>query len=161
MYGPEGLEAFINRLRSVYTPWLSSLPFPLKIQELNNDSVSFKEWRVIAKTMQHSRHAIGFRFEYMNHVLAVSGDTDYCEGVIDLCQGASTVILECSTPDDQKVEGHLTPSLAGRIAEKARCKRLVLTHLYPPCDDIPVLSITEKTFSGEVIIAEDLMVLDI
>ncbi len=44
------------------------------------------------------------------------------------------LLLECSCPEGHKVAGHLTPSLAGRIARESGCKSLVLTHIYPECD---------------------------
>ena len=67
------------------------------------------------------------------------------------------LILECSFPDEMKVEGHLTPSLAGRIARKAHCRRLILTHLYPLCDEYDILRQCRKEFAGEVIVAHDLL----
>ena len=67
------------------------------------------------------------------------------------------LILECSSPDDMKIDGHLTPSLAGRVARETECKRLLLTHFYPPCDDCDIVKIVESQYSGEVILAEDLM----
>jgi ribonuclease BN (tRNA processing enzyme) len=67
------------------------------------------------------------------------------------------LVLECSFPDERKVPGHLTPSLAGRIANETRCRRLLLTHLYPECDQVDVLSQCRRTYSGDVLIAEDLL----
>jgi ribonuclease BN (tRNA processing enzyme) len=59
------------------------------------------------------------------------------------------------------VEGHLTPTLAGRVAREAECKRLVLTHFYPPCDELDITRIVEKEYSGEIILAEDLMKIEV
>jgi ribonuclease BN (tRNA processing enzyme) len=56
-----------------------------------------------------------------------------------------------------KVEGHLTPSLAGRMAAEAGCKRLMLTHLYPICDDSNLIEPCRRHYDGELIIAEDLL----
>ena len=67
------------------------------------------------------------------------------------------MILECSLPDDRKVEGHLTPSLAGQVARESECKRLLLTHFYPPCDDHDIVKIVKGQYAGEVMLAEDLM----
>jgi ribonuclease BN (tRNA processing enzyme) len=53
--------------------------------------------------------------------------------------------------------GHLTPSLAGGIAQKADAKRLVLTHLYPPCDQVDIAKQAASSYKGAVIVAEDLM----
>jgi ribonuclease BN (tRNA processing enzyme) len=56
-----------------------------------------------------------------------------------------------------KAEGHLTPSLAGRIGKEARCGKIVLTHLYPICDTVDIAEQCRKEYGGEVVIAEDLM----
>jgi ribonuclease BN (tRNA processing enzyme) len=60
-------------------------------------------------------------------------------------------------PDGMKLPGHLTPSLAGQIAAKAGVSRLVLTHLYPPCDSVDIAKQARSTYKGTVFKAEDLM----
>ena len=89
--------------------------------------------------------------------MAISGDTDYCQTIIDLAFDVDLLVLECSFPDGKKVEGHLTPSLAGRIAAESHCKRLLLTHLYPVCDQFDIVGQCKKIFQGHVIMGEDLM----
>ena len=67
------------------------------------------------------------------------------------------LVLECSLPDEKRVKGHLTPSLCGRIAAESNCKKLVLTHFYPSCDNVDIISLCRKYYNGEVIVGEDLM----
>jgi len=67
------------------------------------------------------------------------------------------LVLECSFPDGKKVEGHLTPSLAGRIALESHCKKLLLTHFYPICDQSDILGQCSQVYPGEIILGEDLM----
>jgi ribonuclease BN (tRNA processing enzyme) len=55
------------------------------------------------------------------------------------------------------VKGHLSPSLAGQIASESRCKKLVLTHLYPICDAFDMKRQCASTYDGPVEIARDLM----
>ena len=52
--------------------------------------------------------------------IVYSGDTDYCPELIELADNCDLLILECSFPDDMKVEGHLTPSEAGKIAAETK-----------------------------------------
>ncbi len=55
-----------------------------------------------------------------------------------------------------KVPGHLTPSLAGRIATQAGVKKLVLTHFYPECEQVDIAKQCRKTYQGPLELAEDL-----
>jgi single-stranded DNA-specific DHH superfamily exonuclease len=46
---------------------------------------------------------------------------------------------------------------AGRIASESRCKKLLLTHLYPVCDQFDILNQCRQVFQGQTILGEDLM----
>jgi len=108
--------------------------------------------------MAHLPGSVGYRIKWQDgKSVVISGDTDYCENIVNLASGVDLLILECSFPDEKKVEGHLTPSLAGRIARESRCKKLLLTHLYPICDQHDILTQTKQAFDGEIVISEDLM----
>jgi len=161
IFGPNGFNTYVNSLLSAHDPWLTDLPFSLEVRELNNQTVSFNKWNVTTKIVEHSFSAIGFRFEYADKVVTFSGDTDYCRAIIDLCRNSNLAVLECSTPDEQKAQGHLTPSLVAKVAQQAGCEKIVLTHLYPPCDEIDIIAVVKETFEGEVIIGEDLKRFDI
>ena len=108
--------------------------------------------------MAHISESVGYRIEFNNgKSLAVSGDTDYCKNIIDLAFQVDLLVLECSFPDEKKVEGHLTPSLAARIGLESNCKKLLLTHFYPACDQIDILEQCRQIYKGEVTLGEDLM----
>lgn len=53
------------------------------------------------------------------------------------------------------MEGHLTPSQAGRIAALAGVRNLVLLHFYPEVLSTDILSQCRKTFGGEIVLAKD------
>ena len=104
----------------------------------------------------------GFRFaDAEGKTVAFSGDTDYCPGIVELGRDVDLLILECSTPDNMKVEKHLTPQLCGRIAKEAGCQTLLLSHFYPPCEMPSVLEVCQREFSGKIILSEDLTVIDL
>ena len=86
-----------------------------------------------------------------------SGDTGYCEEIIDLSYDCDLLILECSFPDGKNIEGHLTPTLAGKIAHLARAKRLILTHFYPAVLKTDIKKACEKVYEGEIILGKDFM----
>ena len=49
------------------------------------------------------------------------------------------------------------PHHKGQIAALSGCRRLVLTHFYPICDEYDIVTPCRKVFDGELILAEDLM----
>ena len=102
--------------------------------------------------------SIGYRITSDNERSVVySGDTDYSENLITLSYNVDLLISECSLPDEIKVPGHITPSLAGDMAQKAGAKKLLLTHFYPQCEDVDIKAQCRKTYNGEIILAQDLM----
>ena len=105
----------------------------------------------------HMIPAIGLRFELPDFVIAYSTDTGPCEQVIRLAEGADILIHEASGSSN----GHSSPAEAGEIAGLAGVKTLVLIH-YPPETEITDLALEAgTTFSGDVIVAEDMMQLTI
>jgi len=70
---------------------------------------------------------------------------------------ADIAILECSHADEHAVEGHLSPSISARIAEKAGAKKMVLTHFYPDAleSDIHEQFIRQRVARYEASIAGD------
>ena len=122
----------------------------------------YDDWKIIVEPLQHSLHSIGFRIESGDgKALTYSGDTGYCDGILRLAKKVNTLILECSFPDDQKVEGHLSPRLCAQIARESQCDRLILTHFYPVCDAVfkndskNLLTELKNIYNGKIIFAND------
>lgn len=162
LIGPHGFESFLLASRDLYGDWL--LPtdhYPLKIVELETEQYQLGECLIEAKSMFHSRPTNGYSVEYHNKICAYSGDTGPCDELVSLAQNADVAIFECSFPDDQPFEFHLTPTQAGDLAKRAGVKKLLLTHLYPMMDKIDVVAAAARCFDGEIDIAHDLDVIDI
>ena len=93
--------------------------------------------------------------------MVYSGDTDFSDNLVTLSKGADFLICESALPDGLKAKGHLTPSLAGEIATRANVRNLVLTHFYPECDLVDIEKQCRKTYDGPLLLAEDLMTIEI
>ncbi len=165
LVGGKGIRGFYEKLKSVYGDWVVLSQGLLELVELDNrepDLRRFNGFTVFSMPMAHNPESVGFRIETPSGVSMVySGDTDYTEALVDLAKGADLLICESAFPDDLKVKGHMTPSLAGDVARKAGVSRLVLTHLYPECDRTDIERQCRKTYSGELKTAYDLMTLDL
>lgn len=119
------------------------------------------EARVRSAAARHVPSSLALRVEAEGASLVYTGDTEYCRDVVDLARGCDLLLCECSFPDDSPAPGHLTPSQAGRIASEAGVRRLVLTHFYPACDEADRAAQARRTWSGELILAEDLLQIEI
>lgn len=157
LYGPKGFKAFYEKLYAAYGEWVSPRGYELTLEEVKEKAIEGEGLRVIPKPVKHIEGSVGYRIEAEGRSLTFSGDSAYCEALIELGKGVDLLILECSFPDEYPNPLHLTPSEAGQIAALAGCRRLVLTHFYPICDTVNVLAQCRKVYDGEITLAEDLM----
>lgn len=156
IYGPAGFADFYERLLSVYGRDMVDVGYEIEVRELASERICFDRWHVQTAQMRHSRTAIGYRFECAGRSFVYSGDTGFCDEIVGLAHEADLLLLECSFADDNKVEGHLTPTEAGEIARLAAARRLLLTHIYPPFGPDEIITAVRSRFHGEVAIAHDL-----
>jgi len=156
VYGPPGLKKLYTQLNRTFSGWLTPRGFELMLNELQETEIALKGYTVRTKRMNHyATRAVGYRITEKGKSIAYSGDTDRCEDVIELGRGADLLILECSVPDEQKVEGHLTPTECAQIAQAAQCRHLVLTHFYPVFKGHDIRSQVRRFFKGKLTLARD------
>ncbi len=160
--GPTGMKAFYQNLAVNFNNWLEPRGYDLVIKELSDSYIHLEDFKISSCSVKHSDNSVAYRIETRKgKTLVYSGDTDYCKSMVNLARNADALLLECSHPKHIKVEGHLNSTLAGRIARESNCKKLILTHFYPICDDYDILGQCKREFRGEVILAEDLMTVEI
>lgn len=157
IYGGPGFKDFFDNLNMAYKNWLS-FPGVLEITELESESkISFNDFEIETVKTEHIDSSVAYKITGFNRSMVYSGDTDFSDDLIKFSEKSNLLILECSHPDNQKVKGHLTPSLAGMIADSAKVKKLVLTHFYPECEKVDIEKELGKTYSGEFLLGEDLL----
>jgi ribonuclease BN (tRNA processing enzyme) len=157
--GGPGFRDFFGKLARMYGTWVEPQGFPLAVEEVPDGTVPLGPWLLTAVPVRHTPQSVAWRIEDpgTGKVVAFSGDTDVCRGLVEAARNADVAIFECSFPNERKVEGHLTPGEAGRAASLAGARRLVLTHFYPECEGADILGQSRETYGGEVILARDLM----
>lgn len=151
-----GFKDFRERLQNAFGHWVEGPPGLLQLQELNPEEPDRFDWEgltIKSAPVNHIQGSLAYRVEAAGRALVYSGDTDVSDSLVKLAQGADLLILECANPF--KVPGHLTPEEAGRLAAQAGVPRLMLTHFYPPCDEVDVAALAGREFPGEIVRAED------
>lgn len=133
--------------------------------------------------------SLSYRFDTKGRSIVFSGDTAFSENLVELARGADVYVSEImdqaiydrmekrareeaarGNPNSvarHVAETHSTPADVGRTAREAGVKTLVLNHLLPGTVtegefNFPVSTFIDgvrKEFPGEVIVANDLMVI--
>lgn len=121
--------------------------------------------------------AFAYRFDTPDRSIVISGDTARSDALIDLARGADVLVHEAlwvpavdrivaalpNAPNLKKhiIDSHTSVQDAGRAAQAAGVKTLVLSH-FVPADDTTITSdmwasAAQAHFKGRVIVGKDLM----
>jgi ribonuclease BN (tRNA processing enzyme) len=160
IYGAPGLKRLLAKLTEAW-PWLSPKNYQLNLIELEPGTFTAHGFQITAIPIRHTAQSLGYRLRAGGGLLALSGDADTCEELVDLAQSADVFVCDCSTPDERKIEGHLTPRLAGQYAQRAKARELLLTHFYPDCDGYDLRAEASEAFDGKITLATDLLQLPV
>jgi ribonuclease BN (tRNA processing enzyme) len=157
LIGPRGTVALHEAMKNLYGDWVSAEPESFRIEEVGEGPLPGRTGLTgSAHRVTHIEGSLGYRFDFAAGTLAVSGDTEPCEGLADLGRDADLFFLECAVPDEmEQARGHMTPRAAGEAAARANPAHLVLYHLYWPVDPQLAAQRVRSLYSGRVTVAED------
>ena len=154
--GPAGLERFFSGLQGVYGDLILGKGYEQIFKTIETEPLACPGFYLKACPVVHGPAAIAWEItDDRGRRIVYSGDTEYSEALVALAHEVDLLILECAFPEGQGRPGHLTPSVAGRVAREAACKRLVLTHFYPDCRGQDLLTPCSRYYSGPITLAED------
>ncbi|MDB9823426.1 MBL fold metallo-hydrolase [Deltaproteobacteria bacterium] len=159
--GPMGLKAFLKNLRSPYGRWLDIPDEIMTLEELDiskPEKSSYLNYDVLSQPIGHTPNSLAYRVHGKEGKSFVySGDTAFCDEIVDLARNCDLLILDCSFPEGGGMEGHLTPSQAGLVATLADVKKLLLIHFYPEVLRTDIAGDCRKTYKGELILGRDML----
>jgi len=167
IFGPPGTSSFCDTIIKILFPSLEEY-VSIEVTEVEEGRVvTGPDWQVNCTMVQHFRvEALAYRFEINNKNFVYSGDTAPCESLKRLASETNLLVHECSfldnAPEDQ-LKGHSTPSQVAEIARMCNVKKLCLTHFYPETAKriSEILQLVRNTFNGEILIAHDLLQLNL
>lgn len=136
---------------------------------------------VIAFNVDHTPvfPAVGYRVNYKDRSVVISGDTVYTEHLADHAMGADVFICEAlnkefsqmlsdasadmtsnlSTVAEDILDYHISPKEAATVAQQAGVDQLVLTHILPPIPSRILkngyIKEARAVYDGEIYIAND------
>ncbi len=160
IFGAKGLIKFFSALKEAYQEWI--VPPELSIGEIEEGVKEFDDYKLTAGKTVHIESSLAYRIDSEGKSLVYSGDTDYSKSLIELAKDTDVLIIECSAPDvKSKIKGHLAPNEVALIANESRARKIIISHLYPVCDESDIVSAIREQVEADVILAEDLMAIEI
>jgi ribonuclease BN (tRNA processing enzyme) len=155
--GPVGTADLLQRLAAAYGPWVTNPGFPVHVTELApgapaalGDGVALEALKV-----PHTAESVAYSVTAGAHRLVYTGDTGFDPGLAAWAHGCDVLLCECSLPEGLAIAEHLTPEQCGALAEIAAPRRLVLTHLYPPVEEVDIAAAVAARYHGPVTVARD------
>jgi ribonuclease BN (tRNA processing enzyme) len=141
--GPRGLRDRIEHMAAAFGEHVTEPGFPVETLELEPGSATelAPGLELVCAASPHTDTSLAFRIEADGRAIGYTGDTGPSDAVARFLAGVDLMIAECSVPDDQAVDNHLTPSSLAAMARVARPGRLLVTHVYPALagEDVPAL----------------------
>jgi ribonuclease Z len=201
IYGPPGVEAVVEGFMSAYrldetyrvahhgTDVMPPAGFggEAHLFDLGTDLMASEvvyqsgDVEVIAFNVDHTPifPAVGYRVNYKDRSVVISGDTVYTESLTYHTMGADVFISEALNHEFSQMlavssedfdnntsavaediqDYHITPGQAGMVARDAGVSHLVITHVLPPVPSAilvrPFLRETRVNFDGAITMAND------
>jgi ribonuclease BN (tRNA processing enzyme) len=155
-YGPPGTGALFERLAAVHGAWMLAPGFPLTVREIGPDEViRLPGADLTMHPVPHTAESVAYSISEGSTRLVYTGDTGESEALGDWAADCDLLLAECSLPDSLAIREHLTPRQAGALAVRARAKRLVLTHFYPPVETVDIRGEVAEHYTGPTVLAHD------
>jgi ribonuclease BN (tRNA processing enzyme) len=156
--GPGGLLRTHALWREAYGRWIEPDGYELDLGEVERGPARLGGLLLEAVPVPHGeKPALGWRVREREGgpVLAFSGDTGEGPGAAETGRGADLFALECTLPEGEAPEKHLTAAAAGRVAAASGCRRLLLVHLSAAVDGTPIEAAVRASFGGPLALAFD------
>jgi len=162
LIGPRGFKRIVDSLLELLGTPLDFIKYPIRYVELDGgeriDDIS-------TCRVEHSIHTIAYRLDREGRSVCYSGDTRPCRSLVDLAYRVDILIHEASFPNsyiDTAIKTkHSTGREAGMIAYEALAGKLILFHISLEGFEDIIAGEARSVFKDEIILAEDLLSIEI
>lgn len=179
VFGPPGTKAMIEHLYEAFAVDIKEREFDYGVAggyRVNaheiSPGVAYDNGgvRVTAFAVDHGRlTAYGYRIDTPNRSIVISGDTRPSETLVKFATGVDVLIHEIQPSSPTQLAGrpsvdwkkyiaghHTTAIQLGELAARAKPKLLIATHNGRRAPATQLLTDIRRSFTGNVVIAEDL-----
>ena len=184
LFGPRGLKRMADKITDAYQIDIDyringSQPsnlegYKTKVTEIA-EGIIYEDKYIAVEAFENNhgdfKNSFGFVFTTKDKKIVISGDTAYSQKVIEKSKEADILVHEVYSEKGFKEKTkdwqiyhkahHTSAPDVGKIARMSKPKKLVLSHiLFWGNSKESIVEEVKSNFDGEVIIAEDLMVID-
>ncbi len=184
LFGPIGLKNMASNITKAYREDIdyringsqpsNSEGFKTSVTEIS-EGIIFQDKNVSVEAFLNNhggfKNSFGFIFRTQDKKIVFSGDTAYSKKLIELSSNADILVHEVysekgfqeKTKDWQKYhKAHHTSAIdVGKIAKISQPKKLILSHiLFWGNTESSIIKEVRQNYDGELVIADDLMVID-
>jgi ribonuclease BN (tRNA processing enzyme) len=133
--GPPGTRERLTAAMEVFFPGSSTTPrrFPTEVAEIDaRRATGTGPLTVTAIPVEHASGAPSFalRVEWAGRIVTYSGDTEWCEALVEAGRGADLLVCEAYT-FERRIRYHLDHATLARNLHRIGARRVILTHLGP------------------------------
>jgi ribonuclease BN (tRNA processing enzyme) len=163
LYGPPSIGPFIEEYDALYgIPSLPTLHHPI-VQAFEFIAVTPGEGFSIDGFGQFGTCVMHHPIETMaikslDYRFAITADGSYTPTLQSFCEGCSILIAEATYPDGEgrniEEHGHMTAQQCAQLAERAKVKHLVVSHLSDPNDSEVTMKTVKANFNGEALLGK-------
>jgi len=163
IFGPEGLRDHYRILQQLWKHRVEPRNYALYFEEWSGGESLWGSFRIEAAPTDHSVPNLAWRIQGPDgQAIIVTGDGEPTMEMVQMCCSSRHVLVaECSLAAGETMKGHMNPGQAGELARQCRSEKLVLSHLNPGVKAGPAGMQARKQFAGEVLVAEDGMVIEV
>jgi ribonuclease BN (tRNA processing enzyme) len=157
IFGPRGIDARLTTMAATFGDWVREPGYPLTVTTVEpGDVVQVSDGvQMEAAKTPHTDESLAFAIRSGKKRLVYTGDTGPSDELAAWAADCDLLLCECSLPRERAIPMHLTPEQAGALAARARAKRLVLTHFYPPLEGTSPEVTAAQHYAGPVVAARD------
>lgn len=154
---PPGFPDMYDDMLSLYEGHLTSDHYEVHFETVEDVLLDFDGWQLDVYPTIHMQGSFCTLFiREKGGRIFYSSDTAYAQTVATAARDADVALVECSLPDEEEPENHMTPRWVGKLADVADPGVLVTTHMYPPVLEEDIEGQIAEYWEGPVRIGEDL-----
>lgn len=129
--GPTGLRDFWD---TRFTPFFGrEIPFIINLYELSDGDIFYTDaFQVKSVKLNHNENSTGYLFIDSKISIAFTGDTGWCDPLINLVNSADITICEWSFTEKSPSESHMGGDEIIALLEKTSARSSIyFTHIFP------------------------------